>query len=110
MTRSDFREKWAAQWAALIASPMWLDALAAAETEIRRFSVAGLTDEEIERHGHLTLKGMQAHAKLEVTLTTLAEKPFEFANLEATYPDPAAEAHALENPLPAKKTRKKKTP
>lgn len=88
---------------------MWQDAIAAAESEIGLFRVAGITDEQIEAHGHLTLKAMQAHNKLELTLTTLAEKPFEFANLQETYPDPAAEAHALENP-PKKTTRKKKSP
>lgn len=110
MTRAEFREKWGSQWSAFIASPMWQDAIATAESEIGLFRVAGITDAEIEAHGHLTLKAMQAHNKLELTLITLAEKPFEFANLQETYPDPAAEANELAHPSPARKTRKKKTP
>lgn len=113
MTRSEFREKWGNPWAALIASPMWRDAIAAADAEIRVFQVAGLTDEQIEQHGHLALKGMQAHCKLELTLATLAEKPFEFAQLEQTHPDPIAEADAEAKRLagltqPTKPRRKKK--
>lgn len=108
MTREDFRQKWGQPWSALIASAMWQDAMATAEGEIGLFRVAGITDDEIERHGHLTLKAMQAHNKLELTLSTLAEKPFEFATLTEDYPDPAVEANALANP--PKKPRKKKTP
>lgn len=108
MTRKEFCQKWGSAWAAFIASPMWQDAIATAETEIGLFRVAGITDDEIEKHGHLTLKAMQAHNKLELTLATLAEKPFEFATLTEDYPDPTMEAHLLENP--PKKPRKKKSP
>lgn len=110
MTKAEFREKWGPGWAALIASPMWQDAITTVESEIGMFQLAGMTDEEIERHGHLKLKAMQAHIRLESTLVSLAEKPFEFANLTEEYPDPVAEEHALANPTPAPKTRKKKNP
>lgn len=98
MTRSDFREKWGPQWAALMASPMWLDAIATAEAEIGIFRVASMTDDEIQKHGHLAVKGMQAHAKLELTLSILAEKPFEFAPVKEDYPDPVVEANLLLHP------------
>lgn len=111
MTKSDFREKWGPEWAALIASPMWQDALTTAESEIGLFKVASLPDEDLLKYGPLLLKGMQAHNKLELTLSTLADKPFEFVQLPEEYPDPVREARELANP-PAqpKKPRKKKTP
>ena len=113
MTKEEFRERWGQQWAALIASPMWQDAMTTAESEIGVFRVASISDEDIERHGHLIVKGMQAHSKLELTLTTLAKKEFEFASLDTTYPDQAQEADAEARRLEAaqnqtKKPRKKK--
>lgn len=110
MTRSDFREKWGSPWAALVASPMWQDALVIAEEELRVFKINGLTDDQIEAHGHLTLKAMQGHTRLENTLATLADKPFEFTALVEDYPDAVKEAHDLANPPAAPKCRKKKTP
>lgn len=110
MTRSDFREKWGSPWAALVASPMWQDALSAAEEELRVFKINGLTDEQIEAHGHLTLKAMQGHTRLETSLSTLAVKEHEVTQLPEDYPDPIKEAHDLANPPAAPKRRKKKTP
>lgn len=115
MTRTEFREKWGPQWSALIAGPMWGDAIATAETEIGLFRVAGITDEQIERHGHLTLKAMQAHNKLELTLATLAVDDLPPTQLEVSYPDPVKEADAEARRFesfhkPTSKPRKKKTP
>lgn len=109
MTKEEFRAEFGAQWSALVTSPMWQAALALAEEETQVFAINSLTDEEIEKFGHLRLKGMQGHTRLESVLVSLAKKPFEFTNLPEDYPDPVVEANLLENP-PTKKPRKKKSP
>lgn len=110
MTKEQFRSEFGAQWNAVVSSPMWAAAMALAEEDLKVFKINSLTDDEIEKFGHLKLKEMQGHTRLESALATLAVKPFEFATLQEDYPDPAAEANALANPPPSQKTRKKKTP
>ncbi len=86
---------------------MFKDAIETVETGHEALRVTGLTREEIRVNGSLILSEQKGFLEYANALERLGTH-FEFKTLQADYPDPAKEAHEIEQAEKKAKTRKKK--
>jgi hypothetical protein len=95
MDISAFQKKWGVQWASLVKSEMFSDALEAVAGTSRSLRIKNLDDQKIKDFAEIILSRQQGFVEFSELLQTLHNRPSldGFARVAEEYPDPITEAH-----------------